>query len=340
MEAEILVTGATGLAGGNLVRALVRRGRKVRILTRPRSNLAVVRDLAGVEPVPGDILDRGSLEAALDGVREVYHCAAMVSMWVPDPEGMRRINVEGTRNVMELSERKGVRRVVHMSTVDAIGFSTPDGWGTREKPSHEGVPYQNDRFGIPYFSTKYEAQQAALEFARTGRVDVVVVNPTFMLGPYDVKPSSGTMILQVARGRVKGYTHGGNNFVDVRDVAEGTVAAMEKGRSGALYILGNENLTYREIFSRIAGVVGVSPPGFSIPRAAALAAGAAGSLYGRLFGRLGAAPESINWSSARMGFVDHYFDASRAVRELGMPQTPVEKAVEDAYRWFREHNYL
>jgi dihydroflavonol-4-reductase len=338
--AAILVTGATGLAGGNLVRELACQGREVRILVRPRSRLAAVQDLAGVEPVHGDILDRPSLGKALQGVKEVYHCAAMVTMWVPDPEQMRRVNVDGTRNVLELSAAAGVRRVVHMSTVDAIGFQTPEGWGTRHKPSHEGVAYQNDWLKIPYMQTKHEAQRVALGFAASGAMEVVVVNPTFMLGPYDVKPSSGTLILQVARGRAKGYTTGGNNFVDVRDVASGAVSAMEKGRSGELYILGNENLTYQEIFSRVAGVVGVPPPRIRIPRFAALAAGAAGSLYGNLFGRLGACPESVNWSSARMGFVDHYFDPSKARRELDLPATPLEKAIEDAYRWFVDNGYL
>jgi len=339
MGGRILVTGATGLAGGNLVRALVRRGLRVRVLARPRSNLAALRDLAAVEAVTGDILDRGSLEVALRGVAEVYHCAARVRMWEPDPEAMRRVNVDGTRNVLELAERAGVRRVVHMSTVDAIGFATPDGWGSRDRPSHEGVPYANDRFGIPYMTTKHEAQRVALSFAQAGRLEVVVVNPTFMLGPFDVRPSSGLLILQVARRRVKGYPPGTNNFVDVRDVAEGTVAAMEKGRSGELYILGNENLAYGEMFARIARVVGVPPPGLRLPRAAVLAGGAAGSLYGRLLGRFGAAPESVNRATARMGCEDHCFDASRAVRELGMPQTPLERAVEDAWRWFRENGY-
>ena len=340
MRDKALVTGATGLAGGNLARELVRRGRDVRILIRPSSNLAAVKDLPEVECATGDILDRESLREALRDVTEVYHCAAMVAMWVPDRGLMQRINVDGTRNVLDLAAEQGVRRVVHMSSVDAIGFVTPDGWGRREKPSHEGVAYQHAHLDIPYMQTKYEAQQVALEFAARGSVDVVVVNPTYMLGPYDVKPSSGTMIVEAARGRLVGYTSGGNNFVDVRDVAAGAMAAMERGRSGELYILGHENLTYREVFERIARVLGVPLPRVPVPKPAALAAGALGSLYGRLFGRFGACPEAVNWSSARMAFMDHYFDPSKAVRELGMPQTPIETAVEDAYHWFKENGYV
>ena len=340
MRKKILVTGATGLAGGNLVRLLARKGEQVRVLVRSRSNLAAVKDLPTVERVQGDILDRASLENALQGIEEVFHCAAMVSMWVPDRMKMWGINVQGTRNVLEIALERGVRRVVHMSTVDAIGFNTPEGWGSREKPSHEGVPYQNDGLKIPYMQTKHEAQEVALEFARKGGLEVVVVNPTYMLGPYDVKPSSGAMIIQVVKKRAKGYTPGGNNFVDVRDVAAGAVSAMERGQSGELYILGHENLSYKEAFSRIAQVVGVPPPKVRIPKAAALAVGGFGTLCGRLFGRFGATPEHFNLDSVRMGFIEHYFDPSRAVRELGMPQTPIEKTVEDAHHWFLDNGYL
>ena len=340
MRERFLVTGATGLAGGNLVRALAERGRRVRILVRPASNLLALRDLPEVERAEGDILDRGSLARAMREVTGVFHCAAMVSMWVPSPERMWETNVTGTRNVLEAAVEAGVRRVVHMSTVDAIGFGTAEGWGTRSKPSHEGVPYANDRLGIPYMQTKHAAQELALETAGAGQVEVVVVNPTYMIGPFDVKPSSGRMILQVARGRVPGYPSGGNNFVDVRDVAAGTMAAMERGRSGELYILGNENLSYREAFTRIARVLDAPPPRFRIPRTLALAAGGLGTAYGRLFGWAGARPEQVNLATARMGFVEHYFDGSKAVRELGMPRTPFETAVRDAHRWFADNGYL
>ncbi len=340
MEKKILVTGATGLAGGNLVRELVRRGEAVRVLVRKSSNLRAIKDLPSVERFHGDILDRESLERAHQGVEEVYHCAAMVSMWVPDRGQMQGINVDGTENVLHAACRKGVRRVVHMSTVDAIGFHTPDGWGRKEKPSHEGVPYQNDWLNIPYMQTKEHAQRIALDYARQEKVEVVVVNPTFMLGPHDIKPSSGTMIIQVAQKRAMGYPTGGNNFVDVRDVVAGTITAMEKGRTGELYILGHENLTYKEVFSRIARIVGTAPPRFRIPRAAALAVGAMGTLYGKLFGRCGASPENVNLASVRMGFIDHYFDPSKAVRELAMPQTPIDTAVKDAHTWFMENGYL
>lgn len=335
MGNRIFVTGATGLVGGNLVRELSARGEDVRVLVRRNSNTMAVDGLKGVEKVFGDITDKESLHEAMEGCDRVYHCAADVRMWIVPMEQMRKINVEGTRNVLETARDKGVRRVVHVSTVDAIGFSTPDGWGTREKPSNETVPFQNERFAVPYMITKYEAQQVALTMNKLG-LEVVIVNPTYMLGPWDVKPSSGAMIIEVAKGLAKGYTTGGNNFVHIKDVVSAMITAMEKGRPGELYILGNENLSYKEIFTKVAKVVGVHPPRFKIPKIISLTAGFFGTLYGQFTGT----EPNINHLTAAMGYVEHYFDSSKAVRELGMPQTPIEVAIEDAYRWFLEHGYI
>jgi dihydroflavonol-4-reductase len=232
-----------------------------------------------------------------------------------------------------------VKRVVHVSTADAIGFCTSDGYGSIEKPSDETVPYQNDWLKIPYMTTKNMAQVLALSYIQKG-LEVVVVNPTFMFGPWDIKPSSGQMIVQVARGMAKGYTSGGNNFVDVQDVVEGMISAMVKGRVGELYILAHENLSYREIFTKIADVVGVPPPAFQIPKFVAMTGGLFGSLYGRLFGWAGARPEAVNWTNAKMGFLGHYFTPAKAVRELGMKQTPVEVSIERSHRWFVDHGYI
>jgi len=335
MARKIFVTGATGLVGGNLVRELASRGEEVRVLVRRNSNTRATDGLRGVECVLGDITSPASLVEGMKGCDRVYHCAADVRMWIVPMEEMRRVNVKGAKNVFEAAKKSGIRRVVHVSSVDAIGFSTPDGWGTRGKPSDESVPYQNDRFAIPYMITKHEGQSAALEM--NGKdIEIVVVNPTFMLGPWDVKPSSGAIILEVARGVAKGYTTGGNNVVFIGDVVGAMISAMEKGRPGELYILGHENLSYREIFTRIAGVVGVPPPKFAIPKTVSHIGGFFGTLYGQLTGTT----PNVNHLTANMGYVEHYFDSSKAVRELGMKQTPAVVAIEEAYRWFVDHGYI
>lgn len=335
MAHKNFVTGATGLVGGNLARELSSRGEEVRVLVRRNSKTLAIEGLKGVECVLGDITNPASLREGMKGCDRVYHCAADVRMWIVPMDEMRRVNVQGPMNVFEAARSCGIRRVVHVSTVDAIGFSTPDGWGTRAKPSTESVPYQNDRFSIPYMVTKYEAQQIAQAMNGKG-IEIVIVNPTFMLGPWDVKPSSGAIILEVARGVAKGYTTGGNNVVHIGDVVDAMITAMEKGRPGELYILGNENLSYNEIFTKIAKVVGVPPPKFAIPKAVSLIGGFFGTLYGQIAG----STPNINHLTANMGYIEHYFDSSKAVRELNMKQTPVTVAIEDAYRWFIDHGYI
>jgi len=329
------VTGATGLLGGNLARELVSRGERVKILVRRSSNTLATDGLEGVEKVEGDIGDPESLERGMKGCDRVYHCAADVRMWIVPMDAMRRVNVLGARNVFEAAKKTGIRRVVHVSTVDAIGFATPEGWGAMRKPSHESVPYQNDWLCVPYMITKHEAQQIALQMNGPD-LEIVIVNPTYMLGPWDVKPSSGAMIIEVAKGMAKVYTPGANNFVHVKDVVGAMITAMERGMPGELYILGNENICLRDVFTRIARIVGVAPPKVAIPKTIALAAGFFGTLYGQLAGTV----PNLNHLTAKFGFIEHCFDPSKARRELGMEATPVEEAVEDAYRWFVDYGYL
>jgi dihydroflavonol-4-reductase len=159
-----------------------------------------------------------------------------------------------------------------------------------------------------------------------------------MIGEWDVKPSSGQMIIQVAKGRAKGYTTGGNNFVDVLDVCEGMILAMEKGRKGEAYIMANRdgNLTYREMFTKIAEIVGVRPPAFPVPYSVALLGGYALDVAGRMFGF----EPDVNSVTARMGFASHYFTPRKAIEELGIPQSPIEGAVKRAYDWFKKSGYL
>jgi dihydroflavonol-4-reductase len=333
-----LITGASGLLGGNLARALCARDRRVRILVRKNSKTSHLDDLA-LERVPGDVTDPSSLPAAFEGVENVYHCAALVSMSAWQAGQMWRVNVLGTQNVVRAARDAAVRRLVHCSSADAIGLCT--------QPSTEATPWNWDRLGLdnPYARTKYLAQRHVLQAAGAPfdracperirkaygkQVDAVVVNPTFMFGAYDVRPSSGQMILEVARGRVRGYPAGGNNFVDVQDVAEAMIAAATHGKCGEVYILGHENLSYREIFGRIAKILRLSPPRLAIPYPLARL----GGWWGDLVDWFTRAESSVNTTTARLGYVDHYYSSAKAVRELGMRQTPIEEAIERAVRWF------
>lgn len=327
-----LVTGASGLVGGNLVRALLAQGRAVRVLVRGSSKLEHLADLP-LERAVGDVTDAESLRHACDGVDVVYHCAAVVSMWQRLAPQMWTANVTGTEHLLAAIRAAGVRRLVHCSTVDAIGLpATPS-----DPPGTESTPWNWDRLGVDnaYARTKLESQRRVLD-AAAADVDAVVVNPTYMFGAWDAKPSSGKMILEVAAGRAVGYTDGGNNFVDVEAVVDGMIAAATRGRRGECYILGGENRTYQEMFGTIARVVGVSPPRLAIPYAAARVGGWLGDAVAAIGGR----EPTVNTITAKLGYVRHYFDPSKAVRELGLPQPPVEAAIERAVRWFRQTGRL
>lgn len=335
MAEKVLVTGAAGLVGGNLVRRLVEQGFEVGAFLIPGSNTAALDGLS-VHRLSGDVLDPQSLDQATKGADYVFHLAALVTMWKYDAERIRDVNVTGTINVINACMKNNIKRLMHVSTVDAIGFSTPKGQGLMGNPSTEDVPYQNDRFNIPYMRTKWEAQEIVRTAVRNKKIDAVILNPAYMLGPYDVRPSSGRMIIEVARSKVVPYTTGGNNFVHVFDVADAMITALKKGRAGELYILGNENLFYKQMFEKIASVTGKKPAFVKVPKPLAIAAGYLGDLYGILKGK----EPKISSGEASMGFVQHFFSPQKARKELGLRSTPVEVAIEDAYRWFADNGYL
>jgi dihydroflavonol-4-reductase len=325
-----LVTGATGLVGNNLVRQLIANGRTVRALVRPTAN---TQSLAGlpIELISGDVTDLPSLQRACQGVENVYHCAALVSIWERMADQMWAINVGGTKNVLQAAQESAVHRLIHCSSVDALGL--PEG----DQPATEETPWNWDRLGLAngYARSKYEAQKLVL--AAAGRnLDAVVVNPTYMFGPYDSRPSSGRMILEIAKLPVIGYSGGGNNFVAVEDVVTGMINAVEHGRCGHCYILGHANLTYREIFACIAACLGRRAPQLPLPYPLARLGGYVGDLTGHLTGR----EPAINTTSVKMGYVNHYYSPAKAIRELALPQTPIDQAIERAIAWFRQAKML
>jgi dihydroflavonol-4-reductase len=327
-----LITGTTGILGGNLLRLMAGRGdSELRATVRERSNRASHEGLE-VEQVLGDIRDREAMRKAVRGCDRVIHCAASTSLWRPNLPMMREVNVEGTRNVLEAALEAGAQRVVYVSTVDTLGLAE------RGTPGDETTEWgRMADFKNPYFETKMEAEKVALEIAARG-LEVIIVNPTFMIGEWDVKPSSGQMIIEVARGRVAVYPDGGQNFVDVLDVAQGILLAMEKGRPGEKYVLANKdgNMTYRDFWTLVAKVVGVRPPRIRVPYAAAVIGGYVFDAVGRLFG----IEPDVNSSSARFSYETHYFNPQKAIRELGLPQSPIEPAIKRAYEWFKSRGMI
>ncbi len=322
-----LVTGASGLVGNNVVRQLLARGVSVRVLVRSESPVAEAA-LAGlaVERFFGCLADEGTLARALDGVSAVVHAAAFVHCGWRHGNEMREANVAGTRRVARAARRVGAR-LVHVSSVDAIGLRRDGKTADEETPP--GVMPE-----CPYVVTKRDAEAVVMEEVDRG-LDAVVVNPVYMLGPWDWKPSSGRMLLEIGAGKGLFAPPGGNDFVDVRDVAAGILAAMASGRTGRRYILGGHGLTYLEAWRVMARVAGRMPPLGIAPRPCVRLAGWLGDLAAVFRHREG----DVNSAATAMSMLHHNFSCQRAIDELGYTFRPLEDTVQDAWSWFVARGY-
>jgi dihydroflavonol-4-reductase len=330
-----LVTGATGFVGGNLARALWARGEDVRALVRPSAIDLAIRE-TGVAQVTGDLLDRESVRRAAAGCETVYHCAATYSFWSRRPSEVYRSNVVGTVNLLDAARQAGVRRVVFTSSVSTIGIPEngshdPQRLGTEDMPPRPALL-------IGYYKqSKHAAEQIALA-ANDAEMEVVVVNPCAPVGEWDVKPTpTGQIPLSFARGKTPGYIATGMNLIDVADVAEGHILAMEHGIPGERYILGCRNLTLKEIFHILSGITGRSAPKIRIPHWAIL-----GVAYFDEFveGALLRRPPTVPVEAIKITRHPMYVSSAKAVSELGLTQSPVEVALEKAVRWFRDYGYI
>ena len=326
---DALVTGGTGFVGANVVRELLAQGRAVRVLARPGSDRRAIAGL-GVEIVEGDLLDPASLRRAVKGVNSVFHVAADYRLWARHPEELHRVNVGGTRAVLEAAGEAGVSRVVYTSTVGALGIP---GDGT---PGTEATPVSLRDMVGPYKASKFLAEQVALGFAHQG-LPVVVVNPSAPVGPWDVKPTpTGRMVVDFLEGKMVATLDTGLNLVHVQDVARGHLLAAERGKIGEKYILGNRNLSLAEIGALLSEIAGIRPPRVRIPYWVAWSAALSMEAVARVTG----APPRVPLTAVRMAKKRMYFDPAKAVRELGLPQTDVRDALRDAAEWFRAHGYV
>ena len=320
-----LVTGTTGLLGNNIARQLLARGTAVRVMVREGSDPRPLEGL-NVEIALGDVRDADSVERACTGVDAVFHSAALVAIGWQGMEKSRRINVEGTRHVARAARAAGAR-MVHVSSIDALGL------GTAENPATEATPYQ-PHVPCPYAITKREAELALLELVDEG-LDAVIVNPGFMLGPWDWKPSSGRMLLEVASGKAWFAPRGMNEFCSAEDVAAGAIAALEKGARGERYILAGERLIYLDAFRMFAEITGGRRPLRDIGPRCLYLAGKFGDLKTKLTGR----ETDVNSAAIAMAQLPRYYSHERAKQELGYQPRPVREAAQDAWDWFCEYGY-
>lgn len=333
---KCFVTGAAGFIGANLVHELVARGHAVKALVRAGSDR---RGLAGFggEVVVGDVLDRAGLRAALHGCEWCFHVAASYHLWLRDYRPMYAANVLGTRTVLEAAAEAGCQRIVYTSTVGCIGLPRPDAAGYLV-PSDETARVSEAQLSNHYKRSKWQAEQVAWELARTG-APVVIVNPSAPVGPRDVKPTpTGQLIVDFLNRAMPAYLDTGLNWVHVRDVAVGHILAAEKGRVGERYILGHAegNWTMREAFNVLQEITGVPAPRTRIPYWIALAAGYASEARAAVSGH----PPKAPLAGVRMARYKMFFNPAKAIRELGLPQTPPREALAEAVEWFCAHGYV
>lgn len=330
------VTGASGFVGANLVHELVARGHHVKALVRAGSDL---RGLLGAafERVEGDLSDRERLAGGMRGCDWCFHVAASYHLWLPDYRPMYAANVEGTQNVIEIAAKAGCSRIVYTSTVGCIGLPQMVGHG-EVVPTDENTPVTEAQMSNHYKRSKWQAEQVALGLAREG-LPVVIVNPTAPVGPRDGKPTpTGQVIVDFLNRAMPAYLDTGLNWVHVRDVAAGHILAAEKGATGQRYILGHAdgNWTMAKAFSLLEDLTGVKAPGMRIPYWVALGAAYANEAVSKITGK----PPKAPLAGVRMAKYKMFFNPAKAIRELGLPQTPPRQALAEAVEWFKENGYV
>ena len=333
--ANILVTGAAGFIGSAVTRAVLARGAHVVAAVEPNGDEHNLDDLGAVdlERRTVDLRDARAAHELCTGARFVVHLAAIYAFWARDPRRFAEVNVGGTLNVLAATRAAGCERMVYTSTVGVLGVDGASGATPSDETAYADIAHL---FGS-YKRTKYVAEHEVLRAGAEG-LPLSIVLPTFPLGPGDRRPTpTGKLILDFLNGRMPAFVDTVMNVEHVDDLAQGHVAALERGADGRSYILGGENRSMQSILGVLAACTGLRAPTVQVPKAVALAAGVASQLVeGRLLRR----EPNVSIEAARMSTTHMAFDDSRARTELGYTSRPAEDAIEDSARWFVEHGYV
>lgn len=319
----VLVTGASGFLGAAVAGVLRRDGFRVRVLVRPtsrRDNL----DPAD-EVVTGDVTDRAAVARAMHGARHVFHVAADYRLWAPDPWVLFRVNVDGTRLVMEEALRAGVERVVYTSSVATLRLA-------EGVIADETMPLDAEHAIGAYKKSKVLGERAVEDMVAREGLPAVIVNPSTPIGPRDVKPTpTGRIIVEAASGRMPAFVDTGLNLAHVDDVAAGHLMALRNGEVGERYILGGENVFLRDMLIEIARRVGRRPPRIELPRRALFPLAWAAEGLAKLTGR----EPFVTADGLRLARYRMFFDDRKARREIGYVSRPWQDGIADALEWFR-----
>ena len=325
---KVLVTGANGFLGSWLVRELIQQGSDVRILARAQSDM---RELEGLvfEKSIGDVTDQASVANACLGVDTVFHLAGLVAYNRNQRTAMEKVNVGGTQNVISAVKKKSVRRLVHLSSVTAIGASFD------RTPLSEESSYNIHHLDLGYFETKKISEDLVKAAVHRREIDAVILNPATIYGPGDAKKGSRKTQIKVAQGKLPFYTSGGVNVVAVEDVVDGIISAWHRGRSGERYILSGENILIKDLFHLIAKEAKVNPPRIGLPRFAVHTLGWVGDNLERI-GLRGPISSENAWTAV----LYHWFDCKKAMQELAFNPRPAAHAISRSVQWMKEKNYI
>lgn len=327
--AKVLITGANGFLGSWLAKHLREKNHEVFALVRPNSDLSELEGI-NVQFVYGDITQLSTVHKACEGMDSIFHLAGLISYKSADRDKMNLVNITGTQNVIESCVQAGVRRLVHMSSVTAIGAGLDS-----TQVLNEDSRYNISHLNLGYFETKRQAEELVRTAVKSGSIDAVILNPSTIYGPGDAKKGSRKTQIKVARGEFPFYTSGGVNIVSVRDVVQGIHSAWRNGRTGERYILSGENLLIKDAFALIAQAAGQRPPSIELPEFALHALGIFSDLKAELGFR-----SSMSRETAYTSTLFHWFDSSKARRELEFDPKPARFAISESVAWMRENGLL
>jgi dihydroflavonol-4-reductase len=323
------VTGATGFVGAAVARLLLAKGHHLRVLSRPNNNRGNLHGL-DIEIIEGDLGHPDSYKHALKGCQALFHVAADYRIWVPDIAAMHRINVDGTRHLMEAAAEAGVTRMIYTSSVATLGINRD---GT---PSNEDTPVTFADMVGTYKRSKFLAEEEVKRLIKHHGLPAVIVNPSTPIGPRDIKPTpTGRIIVDTVKGRIPAYVDTGLNIAHVDDVAMGHWLAFERGKIGERYILGGENLGLGEILAIISNLVGRKPPTIKLPRSALFPIAYVIEAIARVTGQ----EPFVTVDALRMSKKKMFFSPTKAERELGYTARPAREALADAVAWFQQNKY-
>jgi dihydroflavonol-4-reductase len=327
---SVFISGATGLLGSHVVRELIKRTYRVKAFVEPSTNTSTIIGFSDLEICYGNILDPEAVVRASKGCDYIIHVAASTSVFPSRNKLVKEVNVTGTKNIIEAALKNGIKRMIHVGSANTFGYNTIN------LPGNETVPFCCGKFKLDYIESKYEAHQEVIHAVRKRNLPAIIVCPTFMLGKYDSKLGSGALVASIYNNSLPGYTKGGKNYVHANDVAIAIVNALNKGKIGESYILGHQNLNYKEAFELIAKTIGCKAPSVCLPKWLTVFYGATNELICKTIGKT----PKVTLAIARIGNEGFYYDSSKAVRELEMPQTPIDVAVRDCFLWLKENNLL